>query len=259
MTDSDRAGPGPLRVVTAYAASDSLILWRMRTPLAFLFVLPAVLSVTLGPAIAGADTTAPGGRTLIGIAVLFSFMTVNYAGLAYFREFANGTWMRQAVMRPPRWAFMLGKTLPVAAAGLLQLTVFGLVALLAYHTPLHGSVPQLLLVAIGLTIVGCAIGVVLYGITDTISTFQSLAYIVLITTGCCGGALVPYARLPLVARDIGIVTPQYWALRALDETTTGRGSWGPTGQALAVMAVMVVVLGGLGWRGLDYRRERTTL
>lgn len=252
-------GPGFWQVVLAYSSSDIRILWRMRTPIAFMIAVPAVLSVTLGPAISGGVTPGAQGRSMIGIAVMFSFMTVNYVGLALFREFNNHTWIRQSVTRPARLAYLLGKTLPVAVAGLVQLTIFGSVSFLVYRTPLHGSIWQLYTVAVMLVAVGCAMGALLYSITDTTSVFQSLAYIVLITTGCIGGTIVPFDRLPSGSRLIGAFTPQHWALRALDETTTGGGSWTPTWQAAGLMLAVTVLLGAIAVALLDYRKEKSAL
>lgn len=243
-------------LVHAYGVSDLLILWRMKTPIAFMFAVPGVLAVTLGPAVAGAGSH---GRTMIGLAVTFSFMTVNYVGLALFREFGNNTWVRQATLRPPRAAFLLGKLLPVALAGSLQLLLFGTIAVVAYRTPVHGSLAQLLVVGLGLIAVGCVLGVVLYNATRNTSVFQSLAYIVLISTGSLGGAIVPADRLPAVSRAIGTATPQFWAMRAVEETTVGGGSWTPTLQALAVIGGLVLLLGGIGWVNFDYQNEKSDL
>ncbi|MDG4807567.1 ABC transporter permease [Micromonospora sp. WMMD1120] len=246
-------------VVAAFAVSDSRILWRMRTPLAFMFAVPAVLAVTLGPAVsgAGAGGSAVPGRSMVGIAVMFSFMTVNYTGLALFREYTNHTWVRQAVNRPARTAFLLGKMLPVAAAGLIQLGIFAAVAFVAYGLPLHGSPAQLLVVAVALVAAGCALGAVLFVVTRTAPVFQSIAYVLLLTTGSVGGAIVPSDQLPAVSRAMGFLTPQHWAMRALDETTSGAGSWGPTVQAVAVIGALALVLAVVAVVGVGYNLEKS--
>ncbi|MBT0770044.1 ABC transporter permease [Kineosporia sp. J2-2] len=246
-------------VARAFAVTDSLIMWRMRTPLAFMFVVPAVLSVTLGPAVAGSGPQAVPGRSMVGVAVMFSFMTVNYAGLAFFREYTSHTWARQAVSRPSRAAFLVGKLLPVAGAGALQLTVFWAVAFGAYGLPLHGSVAQLVVVGAALVLAGCALGVVLYAVTRTSPDFQSVAYVLLLTSGSVGGTIVPDENLPALSHALGLITPQHWAMRALDEATTGGGSWGPTLEALLLIGLLTVVLGAVGLGSLDYRREKSAL
>jgi|GEM_PF-2694484 len=257
----DRSGrPGFASTVAAYARSDSLILWRLRTPIAFMLAVPALLAFTLGPAVSGSSPADGGrGRSLIGIAVMFSFITVNYAGLALFREFNNNTWIRQAVCRPAASAYLLGKLLPTALAGLIQLTIFGAIAFLGYRTPLHGNVVQLCLVAAALVAVGCALGGVLHCLTNTTTVFQSLAYVILIATGCVGGALVPPDRLPRASRLVGVVTPQHWAMTALDAATTGSGAWGPTLEAVGVMGATAALLTAVTLRMLNFGTEKSTL
>ncbi|MEV7013776.1 ABC transporter permease [Streptosporangium sp. NPDC051022] len=243
-------------LVAGYATTELLILWRMRTPLVFMFAVPATLAFTLGSAVAGSGSH---GRAMLGIAVMFSFTTAHYTGLALFREFGSNTWVRQALYRPSRAAFLLGKILPIAGIGLVQLSLFAVIAVVFYGTPVHGSLWQLLAVAVALLGVSCAMGVVLYLVTSDTSTFESLFYIFLITAGSVGGAIVPDANLPAVSRAVGFLTPHHWALRALDEATVGRGEWAPVLQAIGVLGGCAVILGVVAATAFDYRRQKYDL
>ncbi|MFI7538310.1 ABC transporter permease [Streptosporangium sp. NPDC049376] len=250
----DRAGFWS--VAAGYATTELLVLWRMRTPLVFMFAVPATLALTLGSAVAGEGSH---GRAMLGIAVMFSFTTTHYTGLALFREFGSNTWVRQALHRPPRGAFLLGKILPIAGIGLTQLSLFTAIAVVFYGTPVHGSVWQLLAIAVTLLSVSCAMGVVLYLVTADTSTFESLFYIFLITAGSVGGAIVPDGNLPALSRAVGVLTPHHWALRALDEATSGRGEWGPVLQSIGVLGCCAVVLGAVAATAFDYRRQKYDL
>ncbi|MFI7301498.1 ABC transporter permease [Streptomyces sp. NPDC050121] len=245
--------------VTTFAVSDALILWRMRTPVAFMFILPGLLAITLGPAISGAGEQATSGRSVVGVAVMFSFMTVNYVGLALFREHTHNTWMRQAIIHPPRLAFILGKSLPVAGAAFLQLGIFGAIAEIGYGLPLSGSLLQLIMVALLLVAFGCAFGVVLFVATKSVQSFRSLAYILLLMGGSAGGALVPTQNLPSISRVIGTITPQYWAMRAIDAAIGGTDSWRPALQAVLVIGGLTVAFAVVGVFSLRYRDEKSEL
>jgi ABC-2 type transport system permease protein len=248
----------PWTVIRAFATSDARLLWRMRMPLVFMFVVPAVLSVLLGPAISGGDDVQP-GRSVVGFAVLFSFMTINYVGIALFREFVHNTWTRQVTFRPARWAFLTGKILPVAGVGFFQLVVFGTAAIAIYHVPLHGNVLQLVLVALALGLCGPVIGVLLYNVTSSTSAFQSFAYLLMIGLGGIGGVIVEPGHLPGPSRWLSPATPHHWALRAFTEATVGSGSWAPVLQALAVLTGLVVTIGGIALMTFDYRSEKVVL
>lgn len=250
------AGPGFWSVVLAYAASDARVLWRMKTPVIFMFALPALLTVLLGPAVSGAVDQPP-GRSVIGFAVLFSFMTINYVGLALYQEFVAHTWLRQAIFRPRRSAFLLGKILPVACTGFVQLSVFAVAAGLIYHLPVHGNVLQLALVASELVVCGCLLGVVLHNLCSATSTFQSITFLLLIGMGGIGGTIVVPDRLPAFSRWLGPFTPHYWAMRALLQATTGSGGWTEVLQSLAVLAGMCIVLGAVAYSTFDFRAQKS--
>ncbi len=259
-SDAVAAQPRPVffRSAWAYFDTDIRILWRMRTPLVFLFAVPALLSAVLGPAVSG-SAEAGGARSTMGWAVLFSFMTTEYVGIALYREFLDNTWLRQATYRPHRLAFIIGKIGPVALAGTLQLIVFGTIAIVAYRTPVHGSVVQLLIVAVPLVLCGCLLGMVLYNVTSTESVFHSLTFLLLIGGGAIGGTIVTPDRLPIATRELTRFMPHVWALDAFTESTTGGGSWRPALAAVVVIGAIDVVLAILALVTFDYTRPKSAL
>ena len=185
---------------------------------------------------------------------MFSFMTTNYVGVALFCEFVDNTWVLQAVHRPPRTLYLAGKALPVMVVGLAQLAVFGAVAFGVLGLPLHGNPLQFALVAVVLVAFAAVLGVFLYNVTALVPVFQSVSYL-LVTV--LGGAVVVPERLPAVSRALGPLTPDYWAMRSLQESTAGGGSWTPTCQALAVLGVATVLVGAVAVTMLDYRGRRS--
>lgn len=257
MAAGDRAGPGLAGLTWAYAVTDFRLLWRHRTPIVFFFVVPAVLYLMLGPHVSGRLGDGASGRALLGFAVMFSFMTTNYVGVALFREFVDNTWVLQAVHRPPRALYLAGKALPVMVMGLAQLAVFGAVAFGLLGLPLHGNPLQLALVAVVLVAFAAVLGVFLYNVTALLPVFQSVSYLLVIVLGGVGGAIVVPERLPAVSRALGPLTPDYWALRSLQESTAGSGSWTPTWQALAVLGAATVLVGAVAVTTFDYRGRRS--
>lgn len=255
----EQLGTSSTRLVLTYAVTDFRLLWRHRTPVVFFFVVPAVLDLMLGPQVSGSAGAGTSGRTLLGFAVMFSFMTTNYVGVALYREFVDNTWVLQALHRPPRILYLLGKSLPVMAMGVLQLALFGTVALGVLGLPLHGDVLQLLLVAVLLVAFAAVLGALLYSLTALLSVFQSISYLLVIVLGAIGGAIVVPGQLPRVSRALSPFTPDYWALRSLREATVGSGSWVPTLQALAVLGCGTVAVGCLAIALLDYRRTRSAV
>lgn len=249
--------PGRWSLAWAYAATDARILWRMKTPLVFMFLVPALLASVVGPAVSGLSGPAAQGRSMLGFAVMFSFMTTNYSGLALFREFVGETWVRQAVFRPSKGSFLLGKLMPVFAIGLLQLVVLGACSLAFLHLPLHGSLAQLFAVAVSTVMLGSFTGIVLYNLTATTSTFQSVTYLLLLGLAGIGGAVVAPEHLPAASRAVAPLTPHFWVMKAVSESTVGGGSWRPVWEAIARLAAGAVVLGLVAFATLDYTKEKS--
>jgi len=251
-TEHPTGRPGFARSL-AFVATDARLLWRARTPLVFMFAVPALLCALLGSAF----STGPGGfpgRSVVGFGVLFAFMTINYLGMALFREFAEHTWTRQATYRVSRSAFLAGKTAPVVAIGFLQLLTFCSAAILIYDIPAH--VPQLILISAVLAFCGPLLGIVLYNVTSSSTTFQSVTYLTLLGMGAAGGTLAPTDTLPQIVRYAGTLTPQHWAMEAFTNAMAGDGSWRTTALDVAVLAGIDLVLAAVAVSTFDVRDEK---
>lgn len=255
---SERTGPSWWTVARAFAETDSRVLWRMKTPVIFMFAVPALLCLMLGPAVSG-DSDAHAGRSVIGFAVLFSFMTINYVGLALFREHGENTWTRQAVYRTPTTAYLAGKLGPVAVIGLAQLVLFAVVTFAVYDLPLNGDVAQLFAVAVPLALCGPLMGVILYNITKSRSSFQSITYVVLLGMGGAGGTIVTPERLPELVHTVGMFTPHHWAMSAFAESTIGSGSWQATAVSAGIICAMLAVFSAVAFATFDSRVEKKVL
>jgi ABC-2 type transport system permease protein len=259
MSRLDRSWRRFWAVVYAYGASDARILLRMRTPLVFMFLMPSMLALMLGPAVSGDRGGGASGRSLLGLAVMFSFMTINYVGLALFREFSSHTWLRQATYRPHRLAFLLGKTLPVVVAGLAQLAVFGAIALTALGLPLHGNLGQLALVAMSLVCCGAgprSVAIQRHPFHLDVPEPDVPAAVRHGWAGwgdCCTGAAA--AVLP----GAESVYPALLGAARTGGEHHRRWGVGPTLHAVALIGAATVALCGLALTTFDYTREKMAL
>lgn len=239
----------------SFAVVEAKSLWRMRTATVFFLAVPLLLSAILGSAVSGVDGRGAEGRSILGWAVMFSFMTVNYSGQALYREFWDGTWRRVALVAPAKIPYLLAKALPVAVVAMLQLGSFTAIAVVTTDVGGWRSIGQLGLVFAGTIAAGIAGGLLLFVVTRTMNVFSSLVYLILICFAALGGAIVASSRLPGPARTIGAITPHHWAMRGVDEVAREDGSWatvlGSTGVLLALALVVALVAG----RSFDYRKE----
>lgn len=243
--------------VRCYALTEWRVLARERTAMVFIFILPAVLSAILGPGVSGLDAV-PGamGRATLGFAVMFSYMVVTYSGHAFYRDFWYHTQGRQALIRPSRLAFALGKVLPACAMSLVQLLLFTGFAAAFLGLSLHGSLAQVALVGAALVSSGAALGFLLFAVTRSTATLSNLSYLVLVTFSAVGGAIVGTDALPSWSRTLGYATPHYWALRALHEATLGEGHWSVVLQSTAVILTFTVGCAAVAGLAFDFRDQK---
>jgi ABC-2 type transport system permease protein len=135
----------------------------LRLPLPELAVEPRVW---FNPELKSRNYFVPG--VLVNIIML---VTLSLTSMAIVREKEIGT-MEQLMVTPIRpIEIILGKTLPFAAIGMVQLLFITLVGMLVFKVPLHGS--PLLLVFSSLFFVLCTLGLGLF--ISTISNTQQQA------------------------------------------------------------------------------------
>lgn len=242
-----------LNQATAFAATEWRVLWRERTALMFIFLLPAVLSLILGPAVSGTSGEGATGQAAIGFAVMFSYMVVTYVGHAFYRDYWYVTYRRHALIQPSFVAYVVGKSAPAWSLAFVQLIVFMTFAVAFLGLPLSGDPLQLVVTGAALVTTGAGLGFLIFSITKFTATLSNLAYLILITFAGLGGAIVVSSELPAWSRSLGYATPHFWALRGIRESTLGNGDWSVVLVSAGVLAVMSLAFYGVGYIKFDYR------
>lgn len=123
--------PAIYQTAIAYASNEIKALSRGKAWI-IMFLVPALLAGVLGPAVSGLEGAEASGRAVVGFAVMFSYMVVFWVGHAFYREYWYGTWVRQAVLKPPLVGFLLGED--VARDGIDALTTAGFLHDLDSHS-----------------------------------------------------------------------------------------------------------------------------
>jgi ABC-2 type transport system permease protein len=189
---------------------------------------------------------------VIGVIVLL--MCLLLTAMAVVREREVGTLEQLLVSPLSAGELMLGKTLPVAAVALVQITLVTTVALLWFHVPLRGSVSVLLLAAALFILAGLSLGLLI----STFSATQQEAFLVmflfLLPAIILSGFLYPIHTMPELFQHLTLANP----LRHFLEIVRGvflRGA------GLAELWPQFVVLATMAVAGLVVatRRFRATL
>jgi ABC-2 type transport system permease protein len=176
-----------------------------------------ILVLTGHPGASGADFSVPAQ------AVTFVFYLPGLIGISFLRENGWATWVRLRTSGTSPAHILLGKVLPVAAIGLLQmLVVFGLGSAV-YGLHIKGSVIGVALIASALVVTVITMGLAITTLVRTMQQLNAVGNMAPVALGALGGALMPLATLPAWVHRVAPATPQYWAMRGFNELILGGG------------------------------------
>lgn len=175
--------------------------------------------------------------------ILGTVMTVLTA-MAIVRERERGT-LEQLIVTPVRpWELMLGKTLPFAAIGMLDVCVIILVARYWFGVRLAGSALLLLLLAMLFLLTTLGLGLFISTVSRTQQQAVLTAFFVLIPSVILSGFMFPIENMPRAIQTLTYIIP----LRYFVEIVRGiflRGAGVATlwPQVLALAALGSVIFG----------------
>lgn len=130
------------------------------------------------------------------LGLLLLLITMLLTALSVVREREMGTW-EQLVVSPirPR-ELMLGKTLPVALIGLVDLVLVSLVAVFWFDIPIRGQPLALLAAAIPFILSGLALGLLISTLSNTQQEAFMSMFLILIPALIFSGFMFPIASMP---------------------------------------------------------------
>jgi ABC-2 type transport system permease protein len=171
-------------------------------------------------------------------------MCLLLTALAVVRERELGTLEQLLVSPLSPLELILGKTLPVAAIAMIQLTLVTAVALLWFDIPLRGSIPVLLLAAALFIVAGLSFGLLLSTISNTQQEAFLAMFLFLLPAIILSGFLYPIETMPWIFQKLTLLNPLRHFLevvRAIFLKGSGAAELWPQLVVLAVMAVGGVV------------------
>lgn len=141
------------------------------------------------------------------IGVVLLLMCLLLTALAVAREREIGT-LEQLMVTPLTPAeLMLGKTLPVAAIGLIDLLLVTVVAVLWFDVPLRGSPLDLLLAALLYILAGLAAGLLISTLSRTQQEAFMTMFLFILPAVILAGFLFPVETMPAFFRGLSLADP----------------------------------------------------
>jgi ABC-2 type transport system permease protein len=204
-------------------------------------VIDGRIRVWFNPDLESRDFMIPGV-----LALLLMLITANLTSMAIVREREIGTLDQLNVTPIGRWELILGKLLPYALVGVVDVVLVVTVAVFWFEVPLRGSVA--LLFAASLVYLVCTLGLGLF--VSTISTTQQQAmmtatFFFLIPMIYLSGFIFPIENMPQAIQWLTTVIPLRYFLvivRGIFLKGVGWDVLWPQFAALAAWGVAVLAL-----------------
>ncbi len=149
------------------------------------------------------------------IANIIMLVTLMLTALAIVREKEIGT-MDQLMVTPIRPVeLMVGKTLPFALVGLLQVALVATVALLVFHIPFRGNVALLFFCAALFLMTSLGAGLFLSTVSRTQQQAMMSSFFFALPVFMLSGFTVPIRNMPVVVQYLSYLDPLRYFIEIL--------------------------------------------
>ncbi len=201
-------------------------------------VVDARARVWFNPDLLSRDYFVPG--VVVNIITL---VTIMLTAMAIVREKEIGT-LEQLMVTPIRpMELMLGKTLPFALAGLVQVVFITSVALLWFHIPLRGNVLLLMLAAVLYLMTTLGVGLFVSTISQTQQQALMGSFFFFMPAFMLSGFAFPIRNMPLPVQWLSLLDPvRYFIQIVRDLFLKGTGISVLWPQMLALLVYGSVIL-----------------
>ena len=180
----------------------------------------------------------------------FCGMTLQYllfwgmeSGLSLLRDRQRSVWLRMRSAPVPFWCVLIGKALSTASIAFLQVLATFAFGYLVFGVCIGGSWIGFLLLALGVSVLAAATGLLVAAIGGTEARARSLSILAILGVSMLGGLWLPSFVLPGWARDLSVTLPTTWAMRGFDGVTwQGRNFWDSLVNVSAVAGFAALIL-----------------
>ena len=234
-----------LREVKRYLRSRAQIIASLGQPLLYLLVLGFGLGPTFAQAGGGSyvQFIAPG---IIGMAVLFTSI---FSGIALLWDRQFGFLKETLVAPVPRLQIMIGRTLGGATVAIMQGTLVVVISLIAGLRPFSwASLPLAFGFMVAIAIVFAALGAALGASLQDMQGFQLVMNFLVLPIFFLSGALFPLNSLPKALSVATKLDPLSYGVDGLRAALIGKGVFGITLDATALLAAAIVLMILGAWR-----------
>jgi ABC-2 type transport system permease protein len=192
------------------------------------------------PALESSIYIVPG---VIGLLLTLTLLMIT--SMALVRERERGT-LEQLIVTPiSKSGLMVGKVMPFAVVGYVQMTVILILGRFVFDVPIRGSITLLYLITAPFIVASLAMGLLVSTVVRTQVQAMQLSFVFILPTVLLSGFMFPREAMPQVAQWLGAVIPVTYYLRVLRGILlkgVGMDALWPDTLVLAVFAVVLLAV-----------------
>lgn len=182
------------------------------------------------------------------IGILLTMTMVSITGAAIVRERERGT-LEQLVVTPiGKTSLMLGKTVPFAVVGYLQVTVILVLGKLLFDVPMRGSLMLLYLLIAPFIIASLGMGLFISAVTKTQIQAMQLSFFFILPNILLSGFIFPRSAMPEPAQWVGAALPLTYFLTVMRSVLLKGVEFGDVWRQALVLTGFAVLLVGMSVR-----------
>ena len=182
------------------------------------------------------------------IGILLTMTMVSITGAAIVRERERGT-LEQLVVTPiGKTSLMLGKTIPFAVVGYLQVTVILLLGKLLFDVPMRGSLLLLYLLIAPFIIASLGMGLFISAVTKTQIQAMQLSFFFIMPNILLSGFIFPRSAMPEPAQWVGAALPLTYFLTVMRSVLLKGVEFADVWREALVLTGFAVLLVGMSVR-----------
>jgi ABC-2 type transport system permease protein len=182
------------------------------------------------------------------IGILLTMTMVSITGAAIVRERERGT-LEQLVVTPiGKTSLMLGKTIPFAVVGYLQVTVILLLGKLLFDVPMRGSLLLLYVLIAPFIIASLGMGLFISAVTKTQIQAMQLSFFFILPNILLSGFIFPRSAMPEPAQWVGAALPLTYFLTVMRSVLLKGVEFADVWREALVLTGFAVLLVGMSVR-----------
>jgi len=191
----------------------------------------------------------PSNWAIPGYLVMFVFFAGGLAAESIVRERQNHTLERLLASSVKRPVILGGMFAGSAAKGLVQITIFWLVGILAFNTDMGSSPLAVIVLSVLMVIMSAAFGIMLATLVKTQRSAGSMAVLAALVLAPLGGCWWPLFILPRWMQALAKITPHGWANAGFNKLMLFGADFGAVVPEMLVLAGFTLLFGLIAvWR-----------